>query len=207
MRSQHSTEHHWDSIYAEGEEGRSWAQATPTDSLEAIDVIAPPLDAPIVDVGGGSSRLAACLLDRGHTDITVLDLSQTGLDLARRRLGQRAEQVMWVAADLRVWTPPRTYAVWHDRAVLHFFTEPFDRATYAAKLRAALVPGGHAVIATFAPDAPDRCSGLAVHRSDAADILRLLGGGFAAVRTKTREHRTPSGALQPFTWVIAQRVG
>lgn len=207
MTSRLSTDDSWNSAYAEGDENCSWVQAIPGESLEAIERIAPALDAPIIDVGGGSSRLAECLLDRGHTDITVLDLSRSGLELARRRLGPRADRVTWVAADLLAWTPARTYALWHDRAMLHFLVEPVERAAYAARLRAALAPTGHAIIATFAPDGPERCSGLAVRRSDAAGVLRLLGPDFVAVRTETREHRTPSGVPQPFTWLIAQRAG
>lgn len=180
-------------------------ESTPTESLEAIGFIAPALEAPIIDVGGGSSRLAACLLDIGHTDITVLDVSQTALDLARRRLGRRAGAITWLVDDLLAWSPERAYAIWHDRALLHFFTEPAERRAYADKLRSALSPDGHAIIATFAPGGPDHCSGLPVQRSDAADVLRLIGQEFTALKSYTRTHRTPAGTAQPFTWVIAQR--
>jgi SAM-dependent methyltransferase len=130
--------------------------------LEAIASTAPRPDAPLIDVGGGSSRLTAALLDAGHSDITVLDLSEAALDLARGRLGPRADMVTWLAADLLTWQPTRQYAIWHDRAVLHFFTDPADRSRYVDNLRAALMSGGHAIIATFAPGGPEHCSGLPV---------------------------------------------
>jgi trans-aconitate methyltransferase len=198
---------HWDAAYADGDDDRSWTQEQPAESLEALAVTAPRPDAPFIDVGGGSSRLTGALLDAGHSDVTVLDISEAALDLARRRLGPRADMVTWLVADLVTWRPARQYATWHDRAVLHFFTDPGDRARYADTLRAALLPGGHAIIATFAPDGPDRCSGLPVQRNSARDIADLLGHDFELLRAHVREHRTPSGAVQPFTWVIARRIG
>lgn len=107
---------HWDAAYADGDNDRSWTQEWPTESLEALASTATRLDAPLIDVGGGSSCLAAALLDAGRCDITVLDLSEAALDLARRRLGGRAEMVTWLAADLLTWQPTRRYAIWHDRA-------------------------------------------------------------------------------------------
>jgi trans-aconitate methyltransferase len=196
---------HWDAAYADGDEDRSWTEDEPADSLEAIAATGVPLDAPLLDVGCGSSRLAGRLLANGHTDITVLDLSAVALELARRRLGDEAEAVRWIAADLLTWRPERAYAVWHDRAVLHFFTAADDRRRYADTLCAALAPGGYAIIATFAPHGPQMCSGLPVIRSSAEEILSLLGAQFTARRMSVREHRTPSGSLQPFTWVVVQR--
>ena len=196
---------HWDAAYADGDAARSWTQEQPTESLEAIAFTAPSPDSPLIDIGGGSSRLTAALLDAGHSDITVLDISAAALDLARRRLGPRADMVTWLTADLLTWQPERQYGTWHDRAVLHFFTDPVNRSRYVNRLRSALMPGGHAIIATFAPDGPERCSGLPVQRNSAQNIAELLGPGFQMLRAEVREHRTPSGATQPFTWIIARR--
>ena len=207
MAPQADRAEHWNSAYNDGDEKRSWTEAYPTRSVEAIRSVAPSLDAPIIDIGAGSSLLAAALLAEGHTDLTMLDLSEAALDLARDRMGADAERVNWVAADLFAWQPVREYAVWHDRAVLHFFTTPNDRVRYAGKLHTALRPGGHAIIATFAPDGPERCSGLPVWRSSAQGILDLLGGDFSSQHVSTANHTTPSGSVQPFTWVVARRLG
>jgi hypothetical protein len=137
--------------------------------------------------------------------ITVLDLSATALALAKERLGARGDAVNWIAADLLAWTPARAYALWHDRAVLHFFTRQEDRVAYADRVREAVAPGGHAIIATFAPDGPPTCSGLPVRRSSAGGVLRLLGPAFAEVQALTEQHVTPGGRIQPFSWVTARR--
>jgi trans-aconitate methyltransferase len=157
-----SPDAHWDGVYAGGDTSVSWAQDRPAPSLRAIAATAVSPRAPIIDVGGGSSMLAAELLAAGHGDVTVLDVSANALRLARERLGERADRVEWMVADLLEWRPRRRYALWHDRAVLHFFTRESDRASYAGRVREALAPGGHAVIATFAPDGPTSCSGLPV---------------------------------------------
>ena len=196
---------HWDSAYADGDERKSWRQARPEPSLAAIAACDVARGAPIVDVGVGSSGLAGELLDAGYRDVSVLDVSRVALELARARLGARGDRVNWIAQDVLDWRPDRAHALWHDRALLHFFVDEDDRRRYAEVLRAALQPGGHVVIATFAPDGPESCSGLPVRRSSADDVLDLLGDEFALLTTHPETHRTPSGKEQAFMWVTARR--
>jgi SAM-dependent methyltransferase len=198
---------HWDAAYVHGDAGVSWRQAHPGPSLRAIAVADPPPALPLIDIGGGSSALAGALLAAGHTDITVLDVSARALRLARERLGAHGDAIEWIAADLLDWVPARRYALWHDRALLHFLTRAADRAAYAAKLRAALAPGGCAVIAGFAPGGPATCSGLPVERSSPGAVLALLGDEFDPVLEATEEHVTPGGRTQPFAWLVARRRG
>ena len=196
---------HWDRVYAAGDATVSWAQDHPAPSLRAIAGTGIAPEAPIIDVGGGSSALAGELLDAGHTDVTVLDLSANALALAKERLGGRGDAVEWIVADLLAWTPARTYALWHDRAVLHFFRCEDDRAAYADRVREAVAPGGHAIVATFAPDGPPTCSGLPVRRSSSDDVLRLLGPAFVELHAFTEQHVTPGRKTQPFCWLVARR--
>lgn len=198
---------HWDRAYAGGDATNSWTEACALPSAEAIRAVAAGLDAPILDVGGGSSRLAGELVAAGYRDVTVLDISSAALELARQQLGERASDVTWLSTDLLAWQPERRYAVWHDRAVLHFFTDPAQRRRYVETLERALRPGGHAVIATFAAEGPERCSGLPVQRSSAEDLLALLGEQFTAVAAGRLTHRTPGGHEQPFTRLTARRDG
>lgn len=196
---------HWDAAFAGGDEESSWHQAHPSESQRAIERVVSARDAAIIDVGGGSSGLSGALLAAGYRDLTVLDISKAALSLAKSRLGKDAEGITWIAADLLAWRPARRYFVWHDRAVLHFFIDADDRRIYAQTLRDALVSGGYAIIACFAPTGPDHCSGLPVHRSSADDILDLLGSEFNPIDSGVQVHITPSNAEQPFTWVTARR--
>jgi len=196
---------HWDLVFSTRDEHeRSWTQGTPQRSLDTIEALRLPADAPVVDVGGGASRLVDHLLAAGHTDVTVVDLSSMALHEAAARLGPDAP-VHWVAADVLSWRPTRQYAAWHDRAVFHFLVDPADQAHYAALAAAAVAPGGHLVLATFAPDGPTSCSGLPVQRWSADELFEVFGDGFDGVERSSEVHHTPSGGEQSFTWVTLRR--
>ena len=197
---------HWDAVYGRSEEDAvSWFEPEPTMSLEMLDLLDAVSTDAIVDVGAGSSRLVDALLVRGFSDVTVLDVSGVGLAKARQRLGDRARQVQWVVADLVSWQPPRQYGIWHDRAVFHFLTDPADQARYRQILDMALVPGAGLVIGTFAADGPDHCSGLPTARYSPEQLSTVLGTSIESVFSRRELHRTPSGAVQPFTWLAARR--
>jgi len=199
---------HWDRVYGEKQDvDTSWHQPVPVESLTMLDRLGVgPRDA-VIDVGGGTSTLVDQLLARGHRDVTVLDVAPTALERTRGRLGERAAEVDWVVADVTAWRPTRRYDVWHDRAVLHFLTTQPRRAGYLRALRAALPEGGAVVVATFAEDGPDQCSGLPVVRYSGPALAALLGPDFAPVCVERVEHLTPWGAPQPFTWLAARRAG
>ena len=196
---------HWERVYADREPDEvSWYEAVPSASLAAIDGLGLPLDAPIIDVGGGASRLAEELLRRGHTDITVADISARALERAREGFAD-ADRVEWVVADVRGHDFGRTFALWHDRAVFHFMVTPEDCDAYLATLERSLQPDGHVVMATFGLHGPTRCSGLPVARYGADDLAATLGDHFTLVSSHLRDHTTPGRAVQQF--LFAQLAG
>lgn len=196
----------WDATYrARGPEGVSWYQPSPVVSLDLVEALAVPLEAAVIDVGGGTSRLADALLEQGFTDITILDVSAAALDETLGRLGRAPVDL--VCADVLRWEPPRAYDLWHDRAAFHFLVAEDDRRRYLDCLLRAVRPGGHVILATFAPDAPERCSGLPVVRYSPAELEHLLGERFELMATRREEHTTPRGAIQPFTWVAGRLRG
>lgn len=194
---------HWDSAYAEHE--HSWDQARPTVSLDLLEMAGVPPTASVVDIGGGDAHLVDALLDRGHRTICVLDVSQTAVDKARARLGDRGSSVGWTVADVTTWEPERTWQVWHDRAVFHFLTEADDREAYGRALVQGTAHGSVVVMATFAPDGPDSCSGLPVQRYEPDELVAALPPVFTAVVAQREVHTTPWGSEQPFTWVVLRR--
>ena len=197
---------HWEQVYREkAVDAVSWFQPQPRISLELILSCTAPADA-IIDVGGGASRLTEHLLAAGYGDLTVLDIAEPALERARERLGAAASKVHWFTADVTCWHPARQYALWHDRAVFHFLTEARDRAAYLANLRSALKPGGHAVMASFALDGPERCSGLPVQRYSPESLAAELGEGFRPLGSRLEEHLTPMGRVQHFQYSLMQRV-
>ncbi|MCA1437897.1 class I SAM-dependent methyltransferase [Bradyrhizobium yuanmingense] len=190
---------HWDHVYAtKGEAEVSWYQDSPAISLAMIRAAGSDRDTTIIDVGGGASRLVDALLQDGYRDIAVLDLSANALAAAKKRIGPAASTVDWIVADATMWRPTRTYDVWHDRAAFHFLTDPRDRVAYVERLRSAVRPGGHVIIATFAPDGPEKCSGLPVQRHDSASLAAELGPEFKLVETRSETHHTPWHSTQAF---------
>lgn len=208
MSTAADTTGHWDDVYAtRAVDEVSWFQSEPTTSLELIDARDLDRRDGVVDVGGGASTLVDRLLDRGWSDVTVLDVSERALEVARQRLGDRAAQVGWIVADVRRWLPGRTFRLWHDRAVFHFLTSAGDRQAYVRTAADAVEVGGWLVVATFALDGPESCSGLSVRRHDAQTLARALAPAFEAVSSRREVHVTPAGVQQPFTWLVARRTG
>ena len=199
-----SSKDHWTAIYQKYPAGElSWFQAKPTCSLALIEAAGLARSDPILDVGGGASLLVDHLLDGGYQDITVLDLAAPALDAVRARLGARVQAITLLHADVARFVPPRRrYALWHDRALLHFLTSAAERRRYLRALAASLRPGGHVVIATFAPDGPARCSGLEVVRYEPSVLGTMLGPRFALVRVEREAHVTPRGAVQSFQYSL-----
>ncbi len=196
----------WESVYQSKEETEtSWFEDIPQVSLDLITATGVGLDAAIVDVGAGASRLVDCLLERGFRHVTLLDLSDTALAKARARLPPDAP-VDWVVGNVLAWEPPRHFDVWHDRAAFHFLNAAADQEAYLRVMESALRPGGHAIIGTFAPDGPTSCSGLPVARYDGAMLSQRLGDGYRLVRSLNHEHHTPWGSGQRFHFGLFRKL-
>jgi trans-aconitate methyltransferase len=189
---------HWNTVYTtKAAESVSWFQAVPQQSLDLIGR-ATTATASVIDIGGGASRLAGHLIANGYGDVTVLDIAESALAASRLRLGDKAAHIHWIVADITDWQPARSYDLWHDRAVFHFLTAPADRAAYLAALRKATHRDSQIVIATFAPDGPERCSGLPVQRYSPQSLADTLGEAFALLEADSMDHRTPGGVIQHF---------
>jgi trans-aconitate methyltransferase len=205
MADQAETAARWDAAYAQGDDTRSWFEKHPNTSLRMLGSAGVSAADAVIDVGGGASSLTRVLLDRGFRDLTVLDISAAGMQQARDRLGSRADQVHWLTADVRSWHPRRRYQAWHDRAVFHFLTIDEHRQQYMDTLDTATAPAAIAVFGCFAPDGPQRCSGLPVARYSPAQLARQVGAKWLLVSQDREEHITPAGTIQPFTWIALRR--
>ncbi len=197
---------HWEEVHGNKKlDEVSWWQPEPTRSLRLIEASGVTHGDPIIDVGAGASTLVDHLLAAGYRDLTVMDLSGSALGMVRERMEERARHIKFVEADLTTWSPQEDYALWHDRAAFHFLTDPNDREAYLATLTGALRPGGQAIIATFGPDGPERCSGLDVERYSAASLWAELGDTWELLESVDDLHRTPGGAEQAFVYCRFRR--
>ncbi|WP_439537399.1 class I SAM-dependent methyltransferase [Methyloversatilis sp.] len=201
------TKHHWEDVYAhKAPDSVSWFQPHAQHSLDLITRAGLGREGGIIDVGGGASTLVDDLLARGHTDLSVLDLSAAALQAAQARLGDAAAGVTWIEADITtVELPPRRFELWHDRAVFHFLTDPAQRDAYVATVLRAVKPGGHVIVAAFAEDGPERCSGLPVMRYGANALHAQFGARFELLEHSREAHHTPTGVVQQFVYCFCRR--
>ena len=199
-------EKHWESIYrSKAPTEVSWYQPEARLSLELIKRVLPSRDPPIVDVGGGASTLVDGLLGAGYQHVSVLDLAPAALSRAQERLGERAAQVRWIVADvLDVPLPDASFAVWHDRAVFHFLTDPRDRTRYVEQAGRVVRPGGHVIVASFGPQGPSRCSGLEVVRYSPEGLHAEFGSRFRLLDSTRENHHTPGGSTQAFVYCLCR---
>lgn len=204
---------HWQDVHENrAVDSTSWFQHRAEPSLSLIQHYCAVPDAAIVDVGAGASTLVDGLIAAGYRDLTVMDIAPAALAATRQRLGQHmsaaASTVDWQIGDVTShdW-PPHRFALWHDRAVFHFLVEATDRHAYVERMHEALVPGGHIIMATFANDGPERCSGLAVRRYDQQTLAAELGSRFIPVAAQRESHVTPAGRTQAFVYAVFRKGG
>jgi len=193
---------HWEKVYKTKEpDAVSWYRAHLETSLALIERAAQSRSASIIDIGAGESTLVDDLLARGYDDITVFDVSETALEVTKKRLGSLAEQIKWIVADVtQVELERSAYDVWHDRAVFHFLTSMEQRAAYVRNVAKAVKTGGHVIVSTFGPEGPTKCSGLEVSRYDAESLHGEFGPRFHLVESCKELHNTPFGATQQFLY-------
>jgi 2-polyprenyl-3-methyl-5-hydroxy-6-metoxy-1,4-benzoquinol methylase len=193
---------HWEKVYAtKATDQVSWYRPHLEISLSLIERAAAMLSASIIDVGGGESTLVDDLLARGYRNITVLDISQTAIDVTKKRLKELAERVHWITADVtKADLAPNAYDVWHDRAVFHFLRSMEQHAAYVNTVRSAVKQGGHVIVGTFGPEGPTKCSGLDVMRYDAESLHDQFGTRFRLVESLKELHHTPFGTTQQFLY-------
>jgi Methyltransferase domain len=197
---------HWDTVYAtKGERDVSWFESSPDVSLAMIEAAGLTRDTCVIDIGGGESRLVDALVERGVTRVAVLDVAREALLHAQTRLGDNAREIAWIQADVTGAWSWKDADIWHDRAAFHFLTTREDRDKYKQRLEAMLKLGGSAIIATFALDGPEKCSGLPVARYSPETLTSELGEGFVLVDSRRHVHTTPWGATQAFQYSLFKR--
>jgi 2-polyprenyl-3-methyl-5-hydroxy-6-metoxy-1,4-benzoquinol methylase len=196
------TKRHWENVYTtKAPDAVSWYRRHLETSLALIERAAHARESSIIDVGGGESTLVDDLLLRGYKNLTVLDVSQTAIEVTRKRLGSAAEQVRWLVGDIvEIGLEQHAYDLWHDRAVFHFLTAPERRLAYVRQVTRAVKSGGHVIVSTFGPEGPAKCSGLEVMRYDAESLHGEFGGQFRLVKSSKELHQTPFGTTQQFLY-------
>lgn len=193
---------YWENVYGtRAPDQVSWFRPHLETSLSFIERSAPSRSARLIDVGGGESTLVDDLLAGGYGNLTVLDISQTAIDVTKARIGVLADRVEWLVADvIKTDLPENAYDIWHDRAVFHFLTTAPERAAYVERVKTSVKPGGHVIIGTFGPEGPTKCSGLNKQRYDADSLHGEFGIRFRLIDSIKELHQTPFGTTQQFLY-------
>jgi 2-polyprenyl-3-methyl-5-hydroxy-6-metoxy-1,4-benzoquinol methylase len=193
---------HWEKVYqTKAAHEVSWYRSHLDKSLALIERAAPNLNATIIDIGAGEATLVDDLIEKGYQQLSILDISQAAIDTTKHRLGEVADRLNWLVADITtVDLPSHKYDVWHDRAVFHFLTLPAQRAAYVRQVLRAVKPGGHVIMATFGINGPEKCSGLEIVRYSSASLQAEFGDRFQLLETSTELHVTPFQTTQQFLY-------
>lgn len=192
---------HWEKIYETKElKDVSWYQPTPETSLSFFKQFNVPVNAKIIDVGGGDSLLVDHLLDMGYKDVTVLDISEAALERAKKRLGAKAEIVKWIVADAATFKPTEKYDFWHDRAAFHFLTQEQEIEHYLDTVQKSIKPTGVLVIGTFSEQGPKKCSGIEIKQYSEKSMIERLQKYFEKIKCITVDHKTPFDTIQNFVF-------
>lgn len=198
---------HWENVYRTKDTTKvNWYQDVPETSLRLIENLNLSSSAKIIEVGCGNSNLTEILSEKGYSEITLVDISEVALEKAKERLGEKAKQITWLAADVANFKPPAKYDVWHDRAVFHFLNDKTDIQNYVITAYNYILPGGHLIISTFSNNGPDECSGLHVQQYSEEELNEAFSTRFKKVECFTENHKTPSGGSQNFLFCVFQRI-
>lgn len=190
---------HWDNVYStKAEDEVSWFQPYPKTSMEFIQLFNMPLDANIIDVGGGDSHFVDALLDNGFQNIYVLDISANAIERAKQRLGDRASKVNWIVSDVTEFQPTVQFDFWHDRAAFHFLTTEDKIYNYVAIAEDAIKKDGYLILGTFSQNGPKKCSGLEIKQYSEASMSARFEIAFDRIKCITEDHTTPFNTIQNF---------
>ena len=194
-----STQNHWDKVYnTKAEDEVSWFQPYPKMSMEFVELFNLPLNANIIDIGGGDSHFVDALLDKGYQNIWVLDISIKAIERAKLRLGKRAKLVQWIVSDVTAFKPEVQFDFWHDRAAFHFLTTEDKIYKYVSIAEDAIKNNGYLILGTFSENGPEKCSGLTIKQYSEASMSARFEVGFDRIKCIQEDHITPFNAVQNF---------
>lgn len=199
------SQQHWEKVYEnKTPDQMSWTQDEYTSSLQLIQSINADKNSKIIDVGGGDGNFVKRLLELGYQDITVLNISKTGIENAKKNLGEDASKIKWIVSDIKQFQPTETYDIWHDRATFHFLTTEKDIQIYINLLKNNLK--GNLIIGTFSTNGPLKCSGLDITQYSENSMQHLLKNDFEKVECFTEDHTTPFDSTQNFLFCNFKKI-
>ncbi|NLP56560.1 methyltransferase domain-containing protein [Lutibacter sp. B1] len=210
MGTDYNFEKHWNNAYLKTPiNSLGWYEKEATQSLNLIELCNLPKEASVFNPGAGASSLIEELLNRGYTNLTVNDISSIALSELRNSLSKhKHSEVKFVVDDLTNPTELlklKNIDLWHDRAVLHFFTLKEQQNTYFNLLKKVLKPNGFVILAQFNLEGAKKCSGLDVVNYNEEMLQEKLGNEFILLESFNHTYFQPSGNTREFVYTLFQR--
>lgn len=197
---------HWENVFAtKAETEVSWFQEYPKTSMEFLELFNLPLDANIIDVGGGDSHFIDALLEKGFQNIYLLDISSNAIERAKKRLGEKAKKITFIVSDITDFKPTLKFDFWHDRAAFHFLTSEEQVIKYVSIAEQAINPDGYLILGTFSEKGPAKCSGLEIKQYNEASMSSRFEKSFERIKCIEENHITPFNTIQNFLFCSFQR--
>lgn len=197
---------HWENVFSTKQEKEvSWYQEYPKLSVDFVTALELPLDAKIIDIGGGDSYFIDALIDLGYTNLTLLDISSKAIERSNKRLGNKADKVTFVVSDVLEFKPDTSFDFWHDRASFHFLTQRDEISKYADIVSGSIVKDGALVMGTFSDYGPKKCSGLDIKQYNQESLRLVFERHFELTGCFIEDHKTPFNTLQNFIYCIFKK--
>lgn len=197
---------HWDKLYStKAEDEVSWFQPYPKTSMEFVELFNLPLNANIIDIGGGDSHFVDAMLDKGYKNIYVLDISVNAIERAKQRLGTKASKVHWIISDITEFKPSVQFDFWHDRAAFHFLLTEDKIYKYVSIAENAIKKDGYLILGTFSENGPTKCSGLEIKQYSEASMSARFEVDFNRIKCIQEDHTTPFDTVQNFLFCSFQK--
>ncbi len=192
---------HWDKIYNTKQLNEvSWYEPTPKTSLDFVEKFKLSKTAKIIDIGGGDSFFVDHLLAKGYKNITVLDISEVAIERAKKRLGNKAENIKWIIADATKFRPIEKYDFWNDRAAFHFLIKEQEISKYLEIAENSISSEGIMVIGTFSIEGPKKCSGIEIKQYSENSMTERSKHYFEKIECIKVDHPTPFDTFQKFVF-------
>jgi SAM-dependent methyltransferase len=203
-------EKHWNAAYQKSPiTNLGWYEENPAPSIELIEACSLPKDALIFNAGAGATTLISELLAKGFENLVVNDISSVALaELKNNLLVPKNAHIKFIVDDL---TNPsellklKNIDLWHDRAVLHFFTEEKDQKAYFDSLKSVLKPKGFVILAEFNLEGAKKCSGLDVFNYNEEMLQERLGSDFELLKSFNHTYTQPSGNTREYVYTLFQK--
>jgi len=190
---------HWEQVYATKAENEvSWFQPYPKTSVAFLELFNLPLTANIIDIGGGDSHLVDVFIEKGYSNIYVLDISANALERAKKRLGEKASKVYWIVSDIIDFKPGVKFDFWHDRAAFHFLTTENRIEKYVHLAENSIKANGYLILGTFSESGPEKCSGLEIKQYSETSMSHRFDKSFERIKCIEETHITPFNKKQDF---------